>query len=289
MKLALGTVQFGMDYGVSNSSGHVSQSEVARILGAARRHGIDVLDTAAAYGTSESTLGKLGLEDWRVVTKLPPTEISIKEIEDWTIASVNQSLSNLCLPRLYAVLVHRPSQLLSKSGQILYKTLQELKRTGVMSKIGVSIYDPIELDLLFDKFEFDLVQVPLSIFDRRLISSGWMDALAKMGVEIHVRSVFLQGLLTMSKQDRPSKFGEWSGLWGKWDEWLDKSNLTAIEACIRFVLSQKLVDKVVVGVQSQLQLEEILRIVGCGVIDVPEDLQAYSDRLLNPALWKDLP
>lgn len=288
MKLALGSVQFGLNYGVANTSGQVSNAETARILKYAQKHGVDTLDTAAAYGTSEALLGEIGVEGWDVVTKLPPKDLINENVEEWVVASIDQSRRNLRQDKLYGVLLHRPSQLLSSNGELLYRTLKKLKDDGLVLKIGVSVYDPAELDALFQNYDFDIVQSPLSIVDRRLISSGWIDKLARKDVELHVRSVFLQGLLVMNVQERPKKFDAWGRLWRDWDEWLGVVGISATEACIRFALSQKQVDKVIVGVQSQNQLAEILAISSRGGLDAPAYLEVASPDLLNPARWASL-
>jgi len=288
LRLALGTVQFGLDYGVANAAGMVSPAEASAILADARAQGIDTLDTAAAYGESESVLGALNLDGWQVVSKLPPEAQGDLSVADWVTGSVNRSLARLRQPTLYGVLLHRPSQLLGVDGDAIYRALQRLKSEGVISKIGVSVYAPEELDRLCQNFDFDLVQAPFSVFDRRLVTSGWMTRLAASGIELHVRSAFLQGLLLMKAEERPLKFLRWAKLWQDWHGWLAESDISATEACIRYVLSHQEVGKVVVGVQSRSQLAEIVAVVSGGGLDVPSHLSSQAEELLNPACWPSL-
>jgi aryl-alcohol dehydrogenase-like predicted oxidoreductase len=288
LKLALGTVQFGLNYGVSNAVGVVSQVEASDILADARSHGIDTLDTAAAYGESESVLGASNIEGWQVVSKLPPEIQGDLSVADWAVASVNGSLARLRQSKLYGILLHRPSQLLGVGGDGLYRALQQLKLEGVVSKIGVSIYDPEELNTLCQYFDFDLVQAPFSVFDRRLVRSGWMTRLAASGVELHVRSIFLQGLLLMKGEERPLKFNRWAKLWCDWHAWLAESDISATEACIRYALSQQEIGKVVVGVQSRGQLAEIVNAASRGALEIPLHLSTDAEALLNPACWSTL-
>ncbi|HQU87046.1 aldo/keto reductase [Denitromonas sp.] len=288
MKLALGTVQFGLNYGVANAAGMVSQAEASRVLALARESGIDTLDTAAAYGESESVLGAINVDGWHVVSKMPPQIQEGMSVADWTMESVNNSLARLRQRNLYGILLHRPSQLLGAGGDAIYRTLQRLKCDGVVSKIGISIYDPEELDNLSRNFDFDLVQAPLSVVDRRLVSSGWMSRLADRGIELHVRSAFLQGLLLMGEADRPQKFGRWQSLWRDWHAWLDESGISAAEACVRYALSHVEVGRVVVGVQSHYQLAEIVSAASRGGLEAPPHLSADSEDLLNPARWPSL-
>jgi aryl-alcohol dehydrogenase-like predicted oxidoreductase len=288
LRLALGTVQFGLNYGVANSDGMVSQDEASRVLSFARASGIDTLDTAAAYGESELVLGAANVDGWNIVTKLPPVAPEGKPVADWLTESVNRSLVRLGQHNLYGLLLHRPGQLLEQDGDVLYQSLQRLKREGIISKIGVSIYGPDELDVLCQNFDFDLVQAPFSVVDRRLISSGWMRRLQERGVELHVRSVFLQGLLLMRTANRPEKFMRWEALWRDWDAWLAESGLSATEACMRYALSHNGIAKIVVGVQSQEQLAEIVSAAEKGGLDAPPHISSDTEDLLNPVRWSSL-
>jgi aryl-alcohol dehydrogenase-like predicted oxidoreductase len=288
LRLALGTVQFGLDYGVANRDGMVSQDEASRILRFAMERGIDTLDTAAAYGDSESVLGAVNVHGWRIVSKLPPVVPDGTSVAEWAVDSVNRTLARLGQRNLYGLLLHRPAQLLEKNGEALYLALQRLKQEGIVSKIGVSIYGPDDLDTLCRHFDLDLVQAPFSVVDRRLISSGWMRRLKERGVELHARSAFLQGLLLMRAQDRGERFSRWQALWRDWDAWLAESRVSATEACIRYALSHGEIEKVVVGVQSKEQLAEIVSASERGGLDVPAHLSADSEDLLNPGRWSSL-
>ena len=142
MKLALGGAQFGLAYGISNQSGQVSRQVARRIVGLARRAGVDTIDTAIAYGDSEACLGEIGVDDFRVVTKLPPMPEDIADVAGWVRAQINESLERMGLMRVYALLLHRADQLLGNRGQALAEALQHAKQDGMVAKVGVSIYDP---------------------------------------------------------------------------------------------------------------------------------------------------
>jgi aryl-alcohol dehydrogenase-like predicted oxidoreductase len=285
MRLALGAVQFGLTYGISNTTGSVPSAEVARILSFAAEQGIDTLDTASAYGDSELVLGALDTRHFRVISKLPPDIPSGVSMADWVTQSIRDSLNRLNRDHLHAIMLHRSSQLFLDRGDEIYKTLQELKSEGLFTQLGVSVYSPDELEKLFEYFDFDLVQAPLSIVDRRLVSSGWMAKLAGMGVELHVRSVFLQGLLLMREGERPVIFDHWNTLWSDWHAWLNQMQMSATEACIRYVLSHPEVERVVVGVQNCEQLRQLTLNAAKGDLLPPDYLCNDSEDLLNPARW----
>lgn len=189
-RLALGTVQFGLSYGVANQSGLVAHEEVCRIIAAAADAGMRTLDTAIAYGTSESVLGNCGVTGWEIVTKLPAIPESCDDVQSWSLKQIDESLTRLKVDSVHGVLLHRPDQLFGVHGSALLRALQLMQTRGYTKKIGVSIYAPSELNDLIDLGVFELVQAPLNILDRRLVESGWAQRLRKLGVELHARSVF---------------------------------------------------------------------------------------------------
>jgi aryl-alcohol dehydrogenase-like predicted oxidoreductase len=288
MRLALGTVQFGLPYGIANQQGQVSPSEAAKILEYAWAKRVDTLDTAIGYGDSEQRLGELGVAHWRVISKLPAFPEPCADVAEWVHESVCGSLRRLRIARLGGLLLHRPHQLLGSQGPALYRALGEVRREGKVEKIGLSIYGPDELDAIWPRYQFDLVQAPFNIIDRRLAASGWLERLRLAGVEVHVRSVFLQGLLLMEAGKRPVVFNRWQALWQQWDRWLKEQEITPLQACLSFALRQPGVDRVVVGVDSLRQVQEILMSSEAQAIDPPLTLVSEVPDLVNPSRWAAL-
>ena len=285
MKLALGTVQFGQNYGIANQAGQVSPAETKAILELATTHRINMLDTATSYGDSELRLGAIGIPNWQVVSKLPAVPDGCADIASWVTDSAHASLRRLSLQSHYGLLLHRPQQLLDADGDQIFLALQNLKSMGLVQKIGVSIYDPAELDALCPRFEFDMVQAPFNLLDRRMINSGWMNRLANSGTELHVRSIFLQGLLLMPPSERPSKFNRWQKLWSAYSEWLRSDEITPLQACVRYSLSFAEITKVIVGVDAAHQLREIVEAAGGSIPVLPGTLQVQDCDLINPSRW----
>lgn len=286
-RLALGTVQFGRPYGVANQSGQVGREEAAAILDHAWKAGLNSVDTAIAYGESEQRLGEVGIGQWRIISKLPTIPEKHTDIAAWVQASVLGSLARLRVPKLHGLLLHRSQQLLGSQGATLYRALIALKDHGMVEKIGISIYSPDELDALWPYFQFDLVQAPFNIIDRRLTTSGWLKRLHEAGTEIHIRSVFLQGLLLMKSTDRPAIFSHWQPLWDQWHHWLDDQSVTALQACLGFAMAQPEIDCVVVGVDSLKQLQEILTCVEVPPVVPPATLISWDLDLINPSRWNE--
>lgn len=288
MKLALGTVQFGLEYGVANTSGQVSRDAVRAILHRAQLSGLNTLDTANAYGESESVLGCMGVQNWLVVTKLPAVPTGCLDVAQWVQSETLASMRRLRVTGLYGLLLHRPEQLLGAIGEDLFGALQSIKAQGLVKKIGVSIYGPAELDALCGRYAFDLVQAPLNLVDRSLVTSGWAQQLQNAGVEVHTRSAYLQGLLLMPKDKRPIKFERWRDIWTEWDNWLETTRLTPLQACLRYTHSLDCIDRVVVGVDSVAQLEEAIAAVQGALPSLPKFKTLQDDRLINPATWNQL-
>ncbi len=288
MKLVLGTAQFGLNYGAANISGQVSGEVAGAVLQRAKHAGIDTLDTAIAYGDSESVLGQLGVRTWKTVTKLPALPDSCGDVTQWVKAQTQGSLTRMGLNSLHGLLLHRPDQLLDVKGADLYAAMQSLKDEGFVSKIGVSVYGPQELDALHGQYKFDLVQAPLSILDRSLLDSSWAQRLNDDGVEVHTRSAFLQGLLLMSKENRPTKFERWADVWTEWDRWLVETGLTPLQACLRFTNTVECIDKVVVGVDNVAQLDQIIEAAEGALPSLPQFKSLQDERLINPATWNQL-
>lgn len=285
-KLALGTVQFGLPYGIANQQGQVGVDEVGRILDRAREFGVDTLDTAIAYGESERVLGEFDLSGFKVVTKLSAIPDACDDVSGWVERQLAESLARLGLQRVDAVLLHRPAQLLEPQGDALYAALAGLREQGLAGRIGASVYDAEELERLCQRFALDLVQAPYNIIDHRLDESGWLQRLSRQGTALHVRSVFLQGLLLMSREQRPAHFEHWQSLWDCWDSWLEEHQLSPLQATLRYALNQPLIERVVVGVDSAQQWQQILQAAAGDCPPVPAELGTTDPALLNPALWK---
>lgn len=287
-RLAIGTVQFGLEYGIANQQGKVTYEEAKSILKLAKNNKINMLDTAISYGNSEEVLGGIGVSYWNVISKLPAIPDDCDNVNLWLNNIVTTSLKRLNVASLYGLLLHRPQQLLGANGDDLYQGLQRLKSSGKVKKIGVSIYEPSELDAICGQYEIDIVQAPLNIVDHRIVESGWLSSLSEQGIELHVRSVFLQGLLLMSASERPQKFNKWASLWSNWDEWLSENNLTPLQACLQYVLSFSDIKKVIVGVDSLQQLDDIICACNGSLPEVPKNIHCSDVDLVNPARWSSL-
>lgn len=285
-KFSLGTAQFGMNYGVSNTTGQLAKSEAAAILLQAKNSGVKSLDTAVAYGDAELNLGEIGVSEFNLTTKLPGIPINHPKIGEWISNQINGALSRLRVSQLYGVLVHHSQQLLGKQGEEIFLSLEQIKKSGVVKKIGVSIYSPNELELLTKKYVLDIVQAPINILDNRLERDGWLHKLNKLGIEVQARSIFLQGLLLMNKRKIPSKFKPWESTLNQWHKWLEQNpEINATQACLSYVCSKANIDKFVVGIDNLNQFNELVDIIENPVNLSFPNIILNDEKFLHPSNW----
>lgn len=292
MRLGLGTVQFGLDYGISNSAGQVSAEEVSRILTLAAESGMRVLDTAAAYGTSEEVLGQWLPSDhaFDLVTKTLPLggEPVTPQSVTLVIETFHRSLVRLKQPRVYGLMVHHAQDLLAEGGEVLWESLQSLKEQGFVSKIGASVYSSGQIDRLL-ALPLDLIQLPLNVLDQRLVKSGQLAALKARGVEIHIRSAFLQGLLLMPLDQLPAQFASIRGHLQTYHAAMAAHGLSPAGSALACVRALAEVCEVIVGVTSRKQLEELIEASSQDASEVDFAPFAWMDEnLLDPSRWFSL-
>lgn len=287
-QLCLGTVQFGLDYGITNTRGRIAAGEAQALLRQAWDGGVRVLDTAPAYGNSEEVLGGAMRDAWRIVTKtLPmgPEQVDAAATEK-VEAAFAHSLQSLGAPGVDTLLVHHAQDLLVPGGERLYAWLQEQKSRGTTARVGVSVYDGGEVAALLDRYALDVVQLPANIADQRLVLDGTIERLHAAGVEIHVRSLFLQGLLLAEPNFAAERFPEQREWLAAFHAECAKRDVTAQQACIGFFKSRPEFSVAVVGVSGADELAQLLHAweaapamdwSGWGV-----DNMAFID----PRLWK---
>ena len=283
--IAIGTANFGMQYGVANSRGKLSKNSVVEILGLAKSLGITCLDTANAYGESQNALGEFGVRDWRVVSKISSIPRDCEDVRSFVRAEIDLILTSLNLSEFDTVLVHNPKDLMGNVSEIVYEELQKAKSQGQVEKIGVSIYDPSDLESITSQFQLDVVQAPINVFDNRLQDSGWLDRLASMGVEVHARSVFLQGVLLSAIAQNNDFFKPWKTTFEKWNRFAESSGTSAMMNCIKHVNSYDKVTFAVVGVDSAQNLSEVFDAFSARQQRINEDNFGVDSQLINHARW----
>ena len=196
--MSLGTVQLGLNYGIANTNGKPEEKQSFEMLQSALSNGITSLDTARAYGTSEEVLGNF-FKQYKgempfITTKIIGIEgLPAAEIEKKAFEVAEKSLETLGLKKVNCIMLHRGSNLF-ENGNVVAKAMENLIKKGYTDTVGVSVYEASELEKMFEYDVYTATQVPMSIFDQRLIASGMTDKLYERNITMFVRSVFLQGL-----------------------------------------------------------------------------------------------
>jgi len=279
-RFIIGTANFGNIYGLSKKS--VNKKEILKIIKEAKNLNIKFFDTANFYGKAEKILGKLNLKNFNFITKIKVTKNlidnpnNIKKI-------ISETIKNLKIKKIYAVLIHNPFFLKKDQQNCVFNNLLKLKKMGLIKKVGVSVYNEKEIKYLSKNFKFDIVQIPYNIFDRRFSDLGWMKKLKNKGIEIHIRSIFLQGILLKKKQT--IYFLKWKKIFDHFEKWRKNNNISRLEACIKFAISRKYVDKIIVGIDNANQLKEIKKIKKNTQLFFPKFTTQKEIKLINPTYW----
>ena len=282
-KLVIGTAQFGMNYGIANKKGVPNDKEILKIFNLAISREIKCIDTATAYGNSEQRLGGLlKLNNFDVTTK-------IKNNFFYSFDTLSNSVKNCCermrVNHIDTLLLHglSDSKELNKNNLDL---LEKLKSKGIVKRIGISIYSKEEFSEILNNYQLDVMQIPLNILNRNCFSSNLFKKAKSRRIELQIRSVFLQGLLLMKKENRPLYFKKWHKLFEKWDKWIIQEKISSIEACLSFAFKNKNIDKVIIGIDSYSQLSSILKILdNLKEITPPKEIYSLNQQLVDPSKW----
>ncbi len=291
MKLGLGTVQFGLDYGVTNKEGIVSSFEISKILDFAYESGIRVLDTASLYGLSENVLGKCikPSQNFKLITKTPKFSNAIGDNDvRFLRETFYKSLSRLKMKSIYGLLVHSADDLLGSCAHLIWNEMLSLKEYGLVKKIGVSVYSPDQLNRILNRFPIDLVQLPINVLDQRFLADRMLERLKERGVEVHARSIFLQGLLLIQLADLSYPLMKIKDILKKYQNYVYSKKSSSLDVSLGFVNHLKEVDHLIVGVCSLNQLDEIINsantelVKGCNL----KEFACFDEQIVNPSLWK---
>ena len=280
-KLVLGTAQFESDYGITSKS-KLSSGEMKKILRSSFSRQIEMLDTAADYDKVEESLGNLQIKNMKIISKASIVKNKIIIKKNDLEKTINRTLKNLQVKSLYAFLLRRPCLLINNKG--IWKTLLKLKEKGFYSKIGFSLYSPDELKKIYKIFKPDIVQIPINIIDNRFESSGWLDVLKKDKVEIHARSIFLQGLLLEDPQNLPLYFQKYKSFFLRLEKWFKQNKISNLEACLSKVFLDERISNIVIGINNKAHLDEIVK-TNIKNFKTPKWFLKNEEKLINPKLW----
>lgn len=292
MKYVLGTAQFGLDYGISNNEGKISSSVIQEILEGAIEYGVDYLDTANVYGDAEKRIGEFFelTKQFKLITKTAHTKINSNFKENISLINdeLENSLSKMKRDSVDVLLVHNAKEILSIDGSEIFQSLIGIKKSGLAKKIGVSVYNLEELRQVNAKYSVDVIQFPLNVFNQSFCESGILSELNIQGIELHARSVFLQGILLMDTSNLDNYFDSIKNIHSSYQEVLFQKKLSLVQGALNYVKQVNELDAVIFGVQNSKQLIEIIDALESKLTDINyKNFIINDESITNPSMWID--
>ena len=287
MKLAIGSVQLGMRYGINNNK-RINKVEFKKIEKLILLSKVSYIDTSINYGFSEKVIGNSKLNNLKIISKIKlPSDYKIRkdDIKKFVNKEIQSSLKRLKINFLYGILVHDSRDLHGERGRIFLSCLKEFQKKKLLKKIGISIYSPDELKKIWKFWKPEIVQAPFNVLDQRLENSGWIDILKKHKIKIFARSCFLQGLL-IENQDSLNINNKHKLLLGKFNDWCNLKDITRLKACLHFIKQFKKIDYLVVGFNNYVQLNEIFDTFEEKIKHIIPKFNTNSLNLIDPRKWK---
>tara|TARA_B100001121_G_C18579222_1_gene568841 strand:- start:29 stop:907 length:879 start_codon:yes stop_codon:yes gene_type:complete len=278
-KIIIGTANFGYKYGLLNSRKQINIREIKKILNFCKKNKIDFFDTATSYGNSEKVIGNLSNLGSKIITKIPKINYqNEKKIDFFLSRLISNSLKLLKKKQIYAILFHDETQLLSKNGKKIFKSLNNFKQKKIIQKIGVSFYSTKKLLKTLNNYDLDLVQIPINYLDQKFLNIKIINLLKKKRVEVHARSIFLKGLLlkNYTKNRKFKKFIHYLNNWHKFNK------VTNLESSISFLSNLDFISKYIVGIENLSQLKQIIKTKRKIIKKYPE---FNSNFIKDPRKW----
>lgn len=287
-KLILGTVQFGLDYGINNHRGKPEESEVFKILDLAFQNSISILDTAEAYGNSHERIGayhKQSNNRFTIVTKFSSKRTDLPAN---LTHRIQQNIEVLQVPSLYAYMYHSFSDF-----ETFYpehkKHFQYLKSQGIIQKFGVSVYTNEEIEKLLAYDTFDLIQIPFNLLDNNSQRLDVLKRAKNKGLEIHTRSVFLQGLFFKELNSYAGALISLKPYVDQLNHLCSEHNMQLKDMALNYCIQQKNIDRVLIGVDTSIQLQENLQslqyVLHESILHKIDSIMVKNTEMLNPGNW----
>lgn len=289
-KIMLGTAQFGMPYGISNTNPVPDLTALNEILSIYKELGGDALDTSPSYGNAELALGQVRnlAQDFDITTKtlpLPTDDVNSNDVA-FVDCAVRNSLINLGVSRVRGLLVHEASDLMQPNSGRLFDQLLKIKEEGLAAKIGVSVYNSEQIDIITSRFPIDIIQPPTNILDQRLIKSGHLEHLKKRGIEIHLRSAFLQGALLMDTAKLPSHLQVGRKYFNGVHDLARSNGLSSLQVALCFIKGVQEADYVILGVSTARELYETLSYYTAAKSLEESSLACSNLDIIEPYRWR---
>ena len=287
-KIGLGSAQWGSLYGVSNSNGKTTKTEISKMFSIARSEGIHIIDTAPLYGDAEKKISEQNLNGFGIITKIPKFSKSKMTKNDAIELNraLEKSLKLLGLNQIRGILLHDASDIMVEGGEYISDALHDFKDRGFVKKIGASIYDSKNLDRIYERLKPDIIQLPINVLDQRLIRDGTLKYLKHKGVEIHARSIFLQGLLLMLPSTVPEYFKPWKDVLNSWHTACLDQKFNFLQAALSFVANTNELDYYILGFENCKQMKECISALSMKRKFDAKNIGCSDVDLVNPVNWR---
>lgn len=290
-KIILGTVQLGVNYGINNKIGKPNFESAAKILNLAFENGIQILDSAEAYGNAHEVIGEyhqLHSNKFNVITKFSSKRT---DLGNTLTDRVKKNIEVLNVDNLYAYMFHSYNDF--ETYYDAYKNdIAELKKNGFIKKFGVSIYTNEEFEKLLNYTEIDIIQIPFNVLDNLSLRGNLIEAAYKKNIEVHTRSAFLQGLFFIKPEDLPAQTKKLTTYINQLNTLCQKYQVGLNEVALNYCLQQPHVNQVLIGVETSEQLIENLKLteskISESLIQEINLIKVNEIELLNPSNWKSM-
>jgi len=282
-KIIIGTAQLDKNYGLNKNRNKITVNEINNIFKFLKKNQYFYIDTAKNYKGSENLLKKIDLSKFKIIGKIEKLRDK-KDIYSHLKKETFKSLKNLNIKKFEGYLIHDEKDLASNKSAEIYKALIKIKEENLTKKIGISIYDFKQASKIIKSYKLDIIQLPYNLIDRRLENKRFLKLLKKSNIEIHVRSIFLQGLLLKDSNKVPKMFYKYSKIFKKIDKYCKKNLLSKLEACLNFVMSNKVINKIIIGIENKSNMVEINNIK-IRKFKFPK-AESKDINLIDPRKWK---
>lgn len=285
-RLVLGTAQLGTRYGVANEGSSIGLDSARDLINAARSFGLATLETSTSYKASVGYLSQLDVSDFEVIAKVGRQTYGTGKLLGLKLDEEFRLLRRTLRREIATLLIHNAGLLIQEGGDTICAALLDLKAKGDVKEIGVSLYSPEEMERIPCLAQLDVLQAPLNLFDSRFVQDSVVEQFVANNLDLHVRSIFLQGLLLMSETQRPAYFGRWSATFKELEEFARDHDTSMLAVCLQFALNQAGAKKIIVGMDSADQLRELLEAPRS---NLPRELTPYSgldEELIDPRKWQ---
>ena len=284
-KIIFGTANLASNYGL-NKTKITDKENLKYLFSFLKKKKIKYIDTAYKYKNNENILKKINQNKFKIIVKFFANNNNSSKTQIYK--KIKKTLKNLKIKNLYCLMLHNQNLSLIKTLQI-FKIFECLKKDKLIKKSGISIYKKEQLSKIYKIYKPNVIQAPLNILDQDFLKSGWLKRIKKNNTEFHARSIFLQGLLLRKKNNLPYFFKKkkYDKVLNKYYLFLKNKNISNLEACLTFINKIRLVDKIVIGIDSLKNLEDILNTKLLSNISIKSfyNLNDKKKQITDPRKW----